>query len=173
MSLLTPDSGLLFWMVLIFSIVLFILAKWGFPVITDTVEKRNRKIDEALDEAKEAEKKISSFAQEQEQILLRTKFEQEKIIGIASQEKVKIIEKAKKEAVEEAEKIIISAKDEIAKERNIAIKDINRQVSMLSVDIAEKILKKELADRQAQKDFTDKMFEEMAGNADKFLNKTK
>ena len=168
MSLLTPDSGLLFWMVLIFSIVLFILAKWGFPVITDTVEKRNRKIDEALDEAKEAEKKISSFAQEQEQILLRTKFEQEKIIGIASQEKVKIIE-----AVEEDKKIIISAKDEIAKERNIAIKDINRQVSMLSVDIAEKILKKELADRQAQKDFTDKMFEEMAGNADKFLNKTK
>ena len=97
MSLLTPDSGLLFWMVLIFSIVLFILAKWGFPVITDTVEKRNKKIDEALDEAKEAEKKISSFAQEQEQILLRTKFEQEKIIGTASQEKVKIIEKAKKQ----------------------------------------------------------------------------
>ena len=66
MNLMLPDSGLLFWMTIIFAIVFFILAKFGFPIITGMVEKRNKRIDDALEAARTAEEALARLSQEQE-----------------------------------------------------------------------------------------------------------
>ena len=80
MSLLLPDSGLLFWMTIIFLIVFFILAKFGFPIITGMVEKRTGKINDALAAARQAEERLANLAQEQERLMDEAKGEQERIL---------------------------------------------------------------------------------------------
>ena len=69
MNLLLPDSGLIFWMTIIFAIVFFVLAKFGFPVITGMVEKRHKRIEYALEAARVAEEAIAHLNQEQERIM--------------------------------------------------------------------------------------------------------
>ena len=73
MNLMLPDSGLLFWMTVIFAIVFFILAKFGFPVITGMVEKRTRRIDESLKSARESEESLAGRAKEQEEMMERAR----------------------------------------------------------------------------------------------------
>lgn len=80
MNLMLPDSGLLFWMTVIFAIVFFILAKFGFPVITGMVEKRTRRIDEALKSAREAEESLAGLAKEQEEMMERARAEHARIL---------------------------------------------------------------------------------------------
>ena len=79
MSLITPDFGLLVWMTLIFGIVFFVLAKWGFPMITDSVRQRADRINESIKQAKEAEEKLRNLASEQAAIIEETKKEQTRI----------------------------------------------------------------------------------------------
>ena len=84
MNLITPDTGLLFWMVLIFGIVFFILAKWGFPAITGMVDKRNEHISESLRLADEARERMSHLAEEQKALIAETKAEQSRILKEAA-----------------------------------------------------------------------------------------
>ena len=84
MNLITPDSGLLFWMVLIFGLVLFILAKWGFPAITSAIEKRNTHIAESLRMAAEAESRMARLGAEQAKLIEQTKAEQGKMLKEAA-----------------------------------------------------------------------------------------
>ena len=118
MSLLLPDSGLLFWMFLSFGIVFVILAKYGFPVIIKMVEGRKTYIDQSLEVAREANAQLSKLKQEGDALVAAAK------------------------------------KDE-------AIRDIRRQVAVLSVDIAEKVLRKNLADKEAQMGMIDRMLDEV------------
>ena len=80
MSLITPDFGLLVWMTLIFGIVFFVLAKWGFPMITGSVEKRAQRIGESIKAAKEAEEKLRNLAEEQSRMIEETRQEQSRIL---------------------------------------------------------------------------------------------
>ena len=98
MSLVTPDFGLLVWMTLIFGIVLFILAKFGFPAITSMVDKRAAKIEKALKDAEQAEKQLSSLSERQAELLEQTRAEQNRLIQQASRERERIIESAKAQA---------------------------------------------------------------------------
>ena len=91
MNLVTPDGGLLFWMTLIFLLLFFILARFGFPIITGMVEKRNRHIDESLRLAREAEERMNSLAKEQEKLLEDTRKEQTRILHEAAKTKEHII----------------------------------------------------------------------------------
>ena len=86
MNLMLPDSGLLFWMTIIFVIVFLILSKFGFPVITEMVAKRTRRIEDALSAARKAEDAIAHLSQEQEKIVAETKALQAKIIQEAAAE---------------------------------------------------------------------------------------
>ena len=76
MSLITPDFGLLFWMTLIFGIVFFLLAKFGFPVITGMVDKRRERIEKSIAAAAEAEEKLASLSQEHARMVEQTRLEQ-------------------------------------------------------------------------------------------------
>ena len=148
MSLVTPDFGLLFWMVLIFGAVFFILAKFGFPIITDMVEKRNRTIEKSLQDAREIEEKMTKISEEHRQMVEQTRREQQAMLSEAEQTRRKIVDGAKEQAREEAEKIVSAARIEIAAEKESALRDVRREVALLSVAIAEKILRRELSDEK-------------------------
>lgn len=160
MNLMLPDSGLLFWMTIIFAIVFFILAKFGFPIITGMVEKRNKRIDDALEAARTAEEALARLSQEQERLLAEAKAEQSRILQEASQQRDSMIAKAQEEARMEAVKILDEAKVRIQEEKEAALRDVRREVATLSLAIAEKVIRKELSDDKEQMELIGKMTDE-------------
>lgn len=162
MSLITPDFGLLFWMVVIFGVVFFLLAKFGFPVITKAVQTRSDHIADSLKAADEAQARLAGLAQEQAKMIEETRLEQSRILKEASESRERIIAQAKEEAAAEAAKLLDHAKVEIAAERESAIRDIRRQVAMISVEVAEKIVRKDLEGDAAQQGLIDRMVDEAA-----------
>jgi len=161
MSLLTPDFGLVFWMLLCFLIVLFILGKYGWPVIIGMINKRGEYIEESLKAAHEANEKLQNIKAEGEKILSQAKGEQINILKEAAKIKEQIICDAKDRAQAEAEKIIENAQAAILREKENAIKDIRSQVAELSIDIAEKVLRRELADEKSQTEMINKLLDEI------------
>ena len=164
MSLVTPDVGLLFWMVVIFGIVFFLLAKFGFPIITDMVDERSAKIAKSLKDADEIEARMQAWKVEQAQMLEETRRNQSAILKEATQTKAKIVADAKAQAKAEADKILAEAKLQIAAEKESALRDVRKEVALLSVQVAEKVLRHELRDEGRQSAFIDKLVDE-AGEA--------
>ena len=149
MSLLLPDSGLLFWMLLSFGVVFVILAKYGFPVITKMVEERRAYIDQSLEVARQANAQLAKLKEEG------------RIMREAMHERDKIIVEARKHAEALAQKELDDVKQQIQQEKEEAIRDIRRQVAVLSVDIAEKIIRHNLDKEQDQMEMIDRMLDEM------------
>ena len=160
MSLLMPDTGLLFWMLVIFVTVLAILAKWGFPVITSMVDKRKKYIDESLQLAKKADEKMSALLKEQARIIGEAREEQNKILKEAAEARNNIIRQAQEQARDEAAKIIAEAKVQIEADKESAISQIRSQVALLSVNVAEKVSRKTLATDKEQKELIETMVKE-------------
>ena len=160
MNLVTPDTGLLFWMVVIFGLVFLLLWKFGFPIITSMVEKRNTTIEKSLKDAKEVEAQMSAMMAEHAQMLEDARKEQAQILREAADTRSKLIADAKEQAREEAAKILADARTEIEAEKEAALRDVRKEVAVLSVSIAEKILRKELAKDGEQREYIDRMVEE-------------
>ena len=98
MNLMLPDSGLLFWMTIIFAIVFLVLAKFGFPIITGMVEKRTKRIDDAIDAAREAEARLHGLSQEQERLMNEAHAEHDRILKEAAAERERMIAAAQEKA---------------------------------------------------------------------------
>lgn len=162
MDLMLPDSGLLFWMTIIFSIVFLVLAKFGFPIITGMVEKRNKRIEDALSAARKAEDALAHLRQEQERIMSETKVEQSRMLKETAAERDAIIAQAKEDARSEAASIIAEAKQRIQEEKDAAMRDVRREVALMSVSIAEKIVRKDLSTDKGQMELIDTLLAEMA-----------
>lgn len=160
MNLVTPEFGLLFWMVVIFGIVFFLLAKFGFPVITDMVDKRSAKIAQSLKDADELDARMAQWKEEHARMLEETRKEQSQIIREAGETRTKIISDAKAEAKVEADKIMADAKAQIAMEKESALRDVRREIAVLGVEVAEKILRHELQDTGSQRAFMDSLVDE-------------
>jgi F-type H+-transporting ATPase subunit b len=160
MNLVTPDGGLLFWMTLIFLLLFFILAKFGFPIITEMVEKRNRHIDESLRLAREAQTRMNDLEKEQAALLEKTRTEQTQILREAARTRENIIAQAQSEAREEAAKLLEKAKIEIAAEKESALRDIRKEVALLSVDIAERVMREKLASDEEQSRYIGRLVDE-------------
>ena len=159
MSLLLPDSGLLFWMLLSFGVVFVVLAKYGFPVITKMVEGRRTYIDQSLEVAKEANAQLQRLKAESEALVAAANKEQGRILREAMHERDKIIVEARKQAEVAAQKELDDVKKQIQQEK--AIRDIRRQVAVLSVDIAEKVIRKNLDEEHEQMEMIDRMLDEV------------
>ena len=155
-----PDSGLLFWMTIIFVLVFIILARFGFPVITGMVEKRTRRIDDALSAARKAEEAIAHLSQEQERIISETKAQQAAILQEAAAERDRIIASARNQAREEAGRIVEEARQRINEEKEAALKDARKELARISLAVAEKVVRKELSDDKAQKELVDRLVDE-------------
>ena len=162
MSLLLPDGGLLFWMTLVFLVVFFILWRWGFPSIIKMVNERKEYIDESLAKAHEASERLLHIKQEGETLLQEAREQQAKIMKEAAETRDAIVEKAEEKARQESARIIAEAKQQIAFEKQEAIRDIRSQVAELSVNIAEKILREELSSDKAQQANIDRLLDEVS-----------
>ena len=161
-SILTPDLGLLFWMLIAFLVVLFLLGKFGFPVITKMVEDRKNYIDESLRKAHEAQERLSNIEREGESILQEAREKQAQILKEAAETRDTIVEKAQEKARTEGARLLEDARIAIEQEKKAAIADIRQQVATLSVEIAEKVLRANLKDDKSQMDLIDRMLDEVS-----------
>ena len=164
MSLLVPDSGLLFWMLLSFGVVFVLLAKYGFPIITEMVEGRKTYIDQSLEVAREANAQLAKLKEESEALVAAANKEQGRILREAMHERDKIIVEARKQAEVVAQKELDEVRRQIQQERDEALRDIRRQVAVLSVDFAEKVIRTHLLDQRQQMEMIDRMLDEMLVN---------
>jgi F-type H+-transporting ATPase subunit b len=162
MSLITPDFGLFFWMTVVFLVVLFVLWKWGFPVIVKMVDERKAFIDESLKKAHEANERLANIQKEGESILQEAREKQAQILREAAQTRDAIVEKAQEKARSEGSRLLEEAKAAIEQEKKAAIADIRQQVATLSVEIAEKVLRQNLKDDKSQMDLIDRMLDEVS-----------
>ena len=160
MNLMLPDSGLIFWMTIIFAIVFFVLAKFGFPIIIGMVEKRNKRISDSLEAARTAEEAIAHLNEEQERIISETRAEQSRLMQEAAAERDKMIVQAQDKAREEAQKIMDEARVRIQQEKEAALKEVRQEVAKVSLAIAEKVVRKELSSDQTQKELVDVILSE-------------
>lgn len=163
-SILTPDLGLLFWMTLAFLVVFFVLSKFGFPAIVNMVEKRKIYIDESLKKAHEASERLTNIKEEGEAILLEARQKQADILKEAAATRDAIVEQAQQKAREEGSRLISEARAEIDSEKQAALDAIRNQVAVLSVGIAEKVVRGKLADDKAQMDLIDRMLDEVSSS---------
>ena len=161
-SILTPDLGLLFWMLLAFLVVFIVLSKFGFPVIIQMVEKRKNYIDESLRKAHEASERLENIQQEGESILQKAREKQSQILKEASDTREAIVEKAQLKAKDESSRLISDAKTEIETEKQNALRDIRSQVADLSVQIAEKIVREKLSSDKAQMELINQMLNDIS-----------
>lgn len=163
-AILTPDLGLLFWMMLAFLVVFGVLAKFGFPAITNMVEERKAYIDESLRKAHEANEKLQNIQAEGEHILQEARERQAQILKEAAATRDALVNQAQDKAREEGARIISDARAQIEAEKQNAIRDIRSQVASLSVQIAEKILRQNLQGDAQQMQYVDKLLDEVSSD---------
>ncbi len=167
MGLLTPDPGLVFWMIITFGVVFVLLAKYGFPVIIKAVEDRKAYIDNSLKAAREANEQLANVKLEGEKILAQAREEQNRILSEAAVTRDRIVKDAQDKAITEGQRLMAEIKKQIETEKESAIRDIRRQVAVLSVEIAEKVMRSKLSDAKEQNALIDRMLDEMLESSKK------
>jgi len=163
MNLTAPES-LIFWTTIIFLIFLFLLRKYAWKPILGAVKNRENTINEALLAAQEAKKEMQNLKDDNQKLLQQARAERDAMIKEAREIKDKMIADAKQEAQIQGANMIEQAKATIEAEKNNALIELKNQVSFLSVEIAEKLLRNELSDKQNQTKLVEKMLEDVELN---------
>lgn len=153
MSLVTPSVGLMFWTCIVFTLLVILLKKFAWKPILSAVDDRNEKINSALKAAERAKLEMENLNHDNERILQEAKSERDQLLKEARDIKGVIIKEAKENASLESEKILNSAKDQINNEKMKALTELKNSVAALSIDIAEKVLRNELKERDNQEQF--------------------
>jgi|SRR5688572_1063378 len=164
MELLNPGIGFIIWMTIAFFLLLLILTKFAWKPIVKAINKREDSITQALNSAKEAEKKLSALKSENEALLAETKKERDLILKEAREAKEKIINDAKVIAQQEAARLTAAARENINNEKMKAVTELRNQVAILSVEIAEKILKEKMGDNAKQTEVMENILKEVTLN---------
>jgi F-type H+-transporting ATPase subunit b len=164
MDLLNPSIGLVFWMMISFTILLIILRKFAWKPILGSLKKREDSINNALSSAKEAEKKLAALKSENENLLAEARKERDAMLREAREAKEKIVNDAKTIAQEEAARLTAAARENINNEKMKAVTELRNQVAILSVEIAEKILKEKMADSDKQSEVMGNILKEVTLN---------
>ena len=144
--------GLFFWQSLLFIALILLLKKFAWGPILTAVEEREEGIRSALDSAEKAKSELENLNADNERILAEARIERDALLKEAREIKDKIVNDAKEQANSEADKILTSAKEQINNEKLKAITELKNSVAELSIDIAEKVLRSELADKAKQED---------------------
>ncbi|MBN2638344.1 MAG: F0F1 ATP synthase subunit B [Bacteroidales bacterium] len=160
MSVLVPGFGVFFWMTIIFILVVFILGKFAWPPILKGLKEREDSIKESLEAAKDARDQMKQMQAENEKLLQEAKEERDAILAEARKIKDKIIDEARMKALQEADSIVESAREQINNEKRAALIEMKNLVADYSIQIAEKVLKEELKEKQRQHDYVEKLIEE-------------
>lgn len=150
-SLIEPAVGLIFWTSITFVLLLVLLGKFAWKPILSAIKTREKSIEDALQSAENALKDMRELKSNNEKILLEARVERDNLLKEAREMKDAIIAEAKVKAQADAERIMSSARDQILNEKNAAVTELKNQVAVLSIEIAEKILKSELSTDDKQK----------------------
>lgn len=150
MELLTPEIGLLFWTLLAFLIVFFVLRKFAWRPILDSLNQRERTIADSLESAERVKREMAQLKNENEELMARAREERAAMLKEARETKDRIINEAKEAAKIEAGKIITDAQQQINAQKMAALTDVKNQVGKLVIEVTEKVLRKELATPAAQ-----------------------
>jgi len=164
MELVTPDFGLVFWMLLTFLTVLFLLGKFAWKPILKMINDREKSIEDALLSAERTKKEIAQMQSNNEQLLRDAHIERDNLLKTAREAKDMMISEARAIADKEKERMITLAREEIRNERMAAITDIKNQVAQLSLQVAEKLVKQQLSSDDKQKELANKLVEEIKLN---------
>ena len=164
MSLLLPDSGLLFWMALTFGLAFFIVAKWGFPVIIRMVEEWKAYIDQSLKAAEEANRLLAEVHLRSEAMLEEAGMKQLSMLRETAQLKEQIVADAKEAAQRETIKMMEETKKQIRLEREAMLAEVHGQVAMVAIGVAEKVLRRELQEKDHQMDLINHLLDETLQN---------
>jgi len=161
MELIKPDIGLLIWMLVSFSVVLYVLLRFAWRPILKALRDRERSISKSLLSAQRAREEMAKIEFGNEKITQLAKIERDNLLKEAKELKNNIIEEAREMAKHEANKIIQEARQNVEHEKNQVINEIKNQIAALSVDIAEKILKQKLGEESKQKELIDELIKDI------------
>lgn len=164
MELLTPSFGLLFWTLLAFLIMFFILRKFAWKPILNSLGERERSIADSLESAKKVKAEMAQLKNENEELMTKAREERAMLLKEARETKDRIINEAKEQAKVEASKIIAEAQQAIYAQKMAAITDVKNQMGKLVIEVTEKVLRKELATQEAQEAHIKGMVEEVKLN---------
>ncbi len=164
MSLITPEFGLLFWQTLIFLILLLLLAKFAWKPILNSLKEREDSIDQALKMAEQAKLEMQSLKAGNEKLLADARHERDQMLKEGQAMAAQFVEQAKTTASDEANRITQQAREAIQQEKNAALAEVKNTAAQLSVDIAERILRRELTDPTAQQQLVDEYLKDVKLN---------
>ncbi|HUR09760.1 MAG TPA: F0F1 ATP synthase subunit B [Flavitalea sp.] len=153
MDLLLPSFGLLFWTLVAFLIVFFILKKYAWKPITKSLQEREHTIADSLATAEKVRAEMAQLKNENEALLAKAREERAQLLKEARDTKERIIGDAKEQAKVEANKIISEAQSAIQQQKMAAITDVKNQVGILVIEVAEKVLRRELGSKSDQEKF--------------------
>ncbi|HRI01193.1 MAG TPA: F0F1 ATP synthase subunit B [Saprospiraceae bacterium] len=163
-SVIKPDFGLLAWSTLIFLIFWFGIGKLAFKSIIKALNDRASDIQSALDSAKKTREEMANMKAENEKILAEAREEKARIIKEAKEAGNQIIAEAREKSKEDAQRILVNAKNEIENAKKAAMVDIKNQVGVMALDIADKVIRKELSTQQPQQEYVKKLVDEIKFN---------
>ena len=155
MQLLNFDPGLILWQIIIFLLLFFLLAKLAWKPIISALKEREQSIQNALDTAEKARQEMALLKSENEKLLKEAREERDRMLRQAREASNRMIEEAQGDAKKSADKIIEDAKAAINIEKQAALKDVKIQVANFALEVAEKLMKKNLASDPAQKDLVE------------------
>ena len=155
MELLTPGLGLMFWQLVIFTLLVILLGKFAWRPILDSLKIREESIEDALRSADEAREEMSKLTADNEKLLVKAREERDILLKEAAKVAGQLKEEAKEDAKKITSKLIEDAKASIVSEKEAALKEVRNQVAELSVEIAEKLIRKSLGDEKSQKVLVD------------------
>ena len=162
--MLTPEVGLIFWTTIAFGVLFFVLSKYAWKPILKSVNDREASIKDALDEAEKARLEMENLQADNERILKEARAEREAMLKEARELKNKMIADAKEEAQAQASKMMEQAQTAIQTEKKAAIADLKSQVASLSIEIAEKVVREELSNKDKQMQLVESMLGEATLN---------
>jgi F-type H+-transporting ATPase subunit b len=164
MNLLTPEFGLLIWTLLAFLVVFFVLGKFAWPAIMKGLKQRERSIADSLATAEKVRAEMAQMRSENEELLAKAREERAHLLREARETKDRIISEAKEQAKIEANKIVAEAQEAIQTKKMAALLDVKNQIGKLVIEVSEKVLRRELADKNAQETHVKSLVDEVKLN---------
>ena len=164
MGLITPDLGLVFWMIVSFLIVFLILKKYAWKPVLNALKNREKSIENALHAAEKVKAEMEKMQSDNQKLLAEARVERDKILKEGREMKDKIIEEAKLQAQVEGKKLIDAARESITNEKKAALREIKDLVATLSLQVAEKIMREKLGDKDGQGEYIDKLLKDIKLN---------
>ena len=164
MELVQPGIGLVFWMLLSFTLLLIILRKFAWKPILKALKDRENSIENALQSAQKAKEQMEQLTSDNEKIITEAKKERDRLMREAREVKEKIISDAKEQALIEAHKLTEASRQAIENEKSAAMTEIKNLVATLSIEIAEKIMRQSLENNDKQKELIQSLLNDVKMN---------